>query len=203
MPISSASLAETFSPNIMSALARAKPTKRGSVQVPPLSGIKPILVNACIKLADSVATTISQAKAIFAPAPAATPFTAAMTGFCKALIFKEIRLKPLSNISSNEGDFSTSAISAMSCPAQKALPSPVIMTQRTEGSSAQSSKAPTIARRISELNELKTLGRFIVIIPMPCVFSKIILVIRRFYLIEIEKPKLKRLRKYPSVFLTF
>ena len=68
------------------------PSKRGKVKVPPLSGIKPILLKACIKLANELTTTISQAKAIFAPAPAATPLTHAITGFFSCLIFKIIGL---------------------------------------------------------------------------------------------------------------
>jgi hypothetical protein len=40
----------------------------------------------------SFANTISHAKAIFAPAPAATPFTAAITGFSIVRIFSIIGL---------------------------------------------------------------------------------------------------------------
>ena len=50
-------------------------------EVPPLSGTRPILLKACIKEADSAATTTSQARAMFAPAPAATPLMAARIGF--------------------------------------------------------------------------------------------------------------------------
>ena len=60
--------------------------------MPALSGIKPILLNAWIKDALSVATTISQQSAILAPAPAATPFTAATIGFSILRIFLIIGL---------------------------------------------------------------------------------------------------------------
>ncbi|MNH38740.1 hypothetical protein D3C79_998190 [compost metagenome] len=61
-------------------MARAIPTRRGRVQVPPESGIRPILQNAWIKLAERAARTRSQASGMFAPAPAATPLTAQITG---------------------------------------------------------------------------------------------------------------------------
>jgi hypothetical protein len=54
---------------------------RGKKKVPPESGIKPILLKACMKATDSPAIVMSQAKAMFAPAPAATPFTAHTMGF--------------------------------------------------------------------------------------------------------------------------
>jgi hypothetical protein len=37
-----------------------------------------------MKRAEALAITISHASAMFAPAPAATPFTAQMTGFCSS-----------------------------------------------------------------------------------------------------------------------
>ena len=60
--------------------ARAGPTRRGRNQVPPESGTRPSLANACRKVADFAASTMSQASAILQPAPAATPLTAATTG---------------------------------------------------------------------------------------------------------------------------
>ena len=62
------------------ALARAMPTRRGSSQVPPESGTRPILLKAWMKLAERAASTRSQASGMLAPAPAATPFTAQITG---------------------------------------------------------------------------------------------------------------------------
>ena len=60
--------------------AWARPTSRGSSQVPAQSGMRPILLKAWMKLALRVATTMSQHNARLAPAPAATPLTAASTG---------------------------------------------------------------------------------------------------------------------------
>ena len=52
--------------------------------MPPESGTRPSFENACTKLAERAAITRSQASAMFAPAPAATPLTAAMTGMGSA-----------------------------------------------------------------------------------------------------------------------
>ena len=52
-------------------MARAEPTSRGRMNVPPESGTRPTLQNAWMKLADCVAMTMSHAIARFAPAPAA------------------------------------------------------------------------------------------------------------------------------------
>ena len=52
--------------------------------MPPESGMRPILQNAWMKLADFAAITMSQASAMFAPAPAATPLTAQTTGIGSA-----------------------------------------------------------------------------------------------------------------------
>ena len=49
--------------------------------VPPASGTSPIPTNPGTNVADSAATRRSQAQANDSPAPAAGPFTAAITGF--------------------------------------------------------------------------------------------------------------------------
>ena len=54
---------------------------RGRNQVLPQSGTSPIRVKACRKVADSPASTMSQASARLMPAPAAAPLTAATIGF--------------------------------------------------------------------------------------------------------------------------
>ena len=72
--------AASLSPVIARPSACARPTSRGSSQVPPASGIRPIFENAWMKLAERLAMTRSQASARLAPAPAATPLTAATTG---------------------------------------------------------------------------------------------------------------------------
>ena len=66
--------------------ARAAPTRRGSTQVPPASGISPMRAKACRKLALRAAYTRSQASAMLAAAPAAMPLTAQITGFSSVVI---------------------------------------------------------------------------------------------------------------------
>ncbi|MNN65442.1 hypothetical protein D3C81_1809450 [compost metagenome] len=81
MPHSFAVSAGSLSPNKVKPIARAWPTARGKNHVPAESGTNPKRQNACTKFADLAAMTKSHASAIFAPAPAATPFTAQITGF--------------------------------------------------------------------------------------------------------------------------
>ena len=79
-PISSAADALTGSARIASAVARACPISRGSVQDAPVSSASPTLANASRNFALSAAIRKSQAKLSDAPAPAAMPLTAAITG---------------------------------------------------------------------------------------------------------------------------
>ena len=57
----------------------------------PESGTSPILMNAGTKLAESAAIRMSQANASDMPAPAAGPFTAAITGFSSLRIASTFR----------------------------------------------------------------------------------------------------------------
>src|SRR5215467_10182537 len=85
-PQSRACSAVIFSASMVMTLARCKPTRRGSMKVPPLSGITPIFANDWTNVAADDANTMSHANARFAPAPAATPFTAHTTGFSSVRI---------------------------------------------------------------------------------------------------------------------
>ena len=85
-PQASAFSAESGSASMVSPRARAGPTRRGSAQVPPASGTRPILAKACRKLALRAANTRSQASATLAPAPAAMPLTAQITGFSSVVM---------------------------------------------------------------------------------------------------------------------
>ena len=79
-PHSAACSAESLSPSIASPIARARADEaRQEVRAAGI-GDRPILQNAWMKLADRAAMTMSQASAMFAPAPAATPLTAHTTG---------------------------------------------------------------------------------------------------------------------------
>ena len=55
-------------------------------------GISPIFAKAWMNFADRAASTMSQASAMFAPAPAATPLTAQMTGFSSDRISRSVGL---------------------------------------------------------------------------------------------------------------
>ena len=79
-PSSAARSASTGSASISSSAARAWPVSRCSVQDDPESGPRPTRANAISTLALRAASRKSQANASEAPAPAATPFTAAITG---------------------------------------------------------------------------------------------------------------------------
>ena len=84
MPQASACAAGTGSPSIARARARASPIRRGRKKLAPESGTRPIVTKAWTKLALRAASTMSQASAKLAPAPAATPFTAQTTGIGSA-----------------------------------------------------------------------------------------------------------------------
>ena len=72
--------AGSLSPVMASAMARASPRRSTRNQLPPASGIRPILLKAWMKLAPGAAMAMSQVMASEAPAPAATPLTAAIVG---------------------------------------------------------------------------------------------------------------------------
>ncbi len=80
-PRLSARSAVTGSASISSSAATASPASRWIVQEAPESAPRPTRANAISRLALRPATRKSQANASDAPAPAATPFTAATTGF--------------------------------------------------------------------------------------------------------------------------
>ena len=144
-PICSAAGASTGSPSIRISVARPRPTTCGSSHAAPMSApASPTRTNRNAILAVSTATRRSQASAITAPAPAATPLMPATTGFGSA------RMLPISSPvmrvnCSSSGAFSSSSgpmISVTLPPLQKPRPSPVMTTARTSRSSRR-------ARRVS------------------------------------------------------
>ena len=80
-PHSCASSALSLRPLQSHSNARAYPSSRVTKNVPPESGTSPMFTNAGMKLAESAAIRMSHAHANDSPAPAAGPFTAAITGF--------------------------------------------------------------------------------------------------------------------------
>ena len=168
-PISSAAEAVTGSASSAIAVARACPISRGSVQEAPLSRASPTLAKASRNFALSAAIRKSATKASDAPAPAAIPFTAAMTGLGMVASASTIGLKCLCTVSSGAVSpaASRSACSRRSCPAQKPRPAPVSTTARTAGSAATSRTVSSSASFSSTVSELSASGRFSVTVATP------------------------------------
>ena len=120
------------------AMARAKPKRSTKNQLLPASGIKPILLKAWMNDAVGAAMAMSQAITKEAPAPAATPLTAATVGIrncCRRLV---VGLKAWSITgpgSARAIKFGPSAKSNSdkSAPAQNPRPAPVITMARISG----------------------------------------------------------------------
>ena len=103
---------------------RPRPTRRSVVrnQEPPLSGISPTRAKACTNRDESPAITTSQASARLAPAPAATPCTAATTGFVIVAIRRTSGLYPAFEGCAQVGDLGRPPEvyrTERSCPEQK------------------------------------------------------------------------------------
>ena len=159
-PIACASAALSLSPVIASASARARPTRCGSSHVPPQSGISPIFENAWMKLAERAATTMSQPSAKLAPAPAATPLTAATTGTGIERMRSASGRYSRSMTSPTSTSSPAMPASLRSCPAQKPRPAPVTTTQRTAASFAAASSAARSSACIAAVKLLSAAGRF-------------------------------------------
>ena len=165
MPMAFASVALSLSPVMHSAMARARPTRCGSSQVPPLSGTSPILLKAWMKLAPGAAMAMSHAMATDAPAPAATPLTAHTVGTRTAIRRRVVGLKAWSitgpgsarNMMSSPARKSNSDRSA---PAQNARPAPVSTNARIDLSASTSSSAAHRSRCIWRVKLLSEAGRF-------------------------------------------
>ena len=142
-PHSAAFSAGSGSPVSARPSARAWPTRRGSTQVPPLSGIRPIAEKLWMNLADFAATTMSQASAILAPAPAATPLTRAITGWGSDVSVRISGFQHCSTVSPRStASPGATARSLRSCPAQKPRPAPVSTTTRA---------SPRLVERVAQL----------------------------------------------------
>ncbi len=85
-PMRSASAALMSRPVRMMSLARACPTRRGRNHVTPASGDRPRRTYPAVHVALALTSRRSQARASPNPAPAAAPFTAAITGFSHDVI---------------------------------------------------------------------------------------------------------------------
>ena len=143
--------------------AFAMPTTRGRKYVPPQSGWSPRRTNACENRAALEARRMSQASARFIPAPAAAPFTAAMSGFGESRMSSTVRSRDGATRSMSgraRPAWLASCIALTSPPAQKPLPAPVMTITRTSGSSmARVSPAVRSSRRVPP-SALRRSGRF-------------------------------------------
>src|SRR5260370_24410170 len=125
---------------------------------------------AWMKLADRAGRTMSQARAMLAPAPAATPLTAHTTGFSKRRRRRTSGLYQVSSAlppSTLPPAAMTAARSARSCPAQKPRPAPVSSTARIVASPSTASNAAASARCSSVVKALSLSGRLSVIVATP------------------------------------
>ena len=89
-PHASASSASSRRFELIHSKARANPSSRYRNQLPPESGTSPMPTKPGTKVAALDATRTSQATASERPAPAAGPFTAAMTGFSRPRISRMV-----------------------------------------------------------------------------------------------------------------
>src|SRR5437762_1639683 len=119
------------------------------------------------------AITMSAAKAILAPAPAATPFTAHTTGFGRLI---SLRISGLYRFSSDSPRSTPSppgatARSDKSCPAQNPRPAPVISSARISGSSSALDSACATSSCICTVKLLRRSGRLSVSFAAPLLTS--------------------------------
>src|SRR5690606_18279268 len=108
------------------------------------------------KLALCASRRMSHASARLMPAPAATPFTPATTGFSRAAMarttgwYERSRMPPMSP---------STFVEPRSAPAQKPRPAPVISTARTPGSAAGPLRTSASSASSSKESALSTSGR--------------------------------------------
>ena len=116
-----------------SSLARCSPTSRGNNHEPPKSMARPRLAKISVKRARSDATIRSHPSARLHPAPAATPFTAAIVGNGSSCSRSAAR--PTMRIEATDAPApvgaSPPAAEVRSAPEQNASPAPVITSTRS------------------------------------------------------------------------
>ena len=139
----SASRASTIRPLITSSAARPGPTRRGREYVAPQSGCRPMRLNVNPMEARSLAMRKSHARASDAPAPAAGPFTAAITGCSMEPSRRTTRIPASTSVPkvASSPRCSRSLITSTSAPVHKPRPAPVMTITRTSGPVAARSSA--------------------------------------------------------------
>src|SRR5712692_184556 len=116
---------------------------------------------------------MSAARAMFMPAPAAAPFTAAITGWGMVRILRTICMPARSSGSSScvAPLWRPFPSAPRSPPAQKARPEPVMTTTRTASSAAKRLSASLTAIASSLFSAFNRSGRFITSVAMPSCFA--------------------------------
>lgn len=117
----------------------------------------------------SLASRTSHATASDAPAPAATPFTAAITGLrhARSASTAWIPARTYPSKVSASPRATRSLITSTSAPVQKPRPAPVITTTRTSASADARSTARRRSSRIAPAKAFSRSGRFSVIHATP------------------------------------
>src|SRR5581483_1681059 len=139
---------------------------------PPASSAMPRRTNTSMKRASSAAPTRSHAYARCAPSPAATPFTAATTGFSRSQSARMTRWlgRIASRVAPGCGGPAAPVAARepeRSAPVQKPFPVPVSTTARISGSSPQRASAARYASRISAFMAFRASGRLRTTHPTP------------------------------------
>src|SRR5438093_6657097 len=155
-PSRSASSAGSGSPVKNISRALPLPISRGRSQVAPPSAVRPIFTKASTNAAAGTASRMSQAIAMLAPIPAATPFMAAITGL--GMERSRVRMPWYSSLIASS-DPSLVPNSPTSAPAQKARPLPMTTTQRTASSFSTCFRAASSCLRRSPLTAFIRSGR--------------------------------------------
>jgi len=140
------------------------PTIRGRSQDPPKSTESPRRAKISENLERSVATTRSQARARFSPAPVATPSTRAMVGLASRCNARAAL--PTSRMCSREC-WASGSRPPRSAPEQNAPPAPVSTSTRSAELLATSLNSFAIRGHMSRVTALRRFGRLRVTVTTP------------------------------------
>ncbi len=133
----------TDAPETIRLSAVSTPTSRGSRCVPPAPGKRPSFTSGSAICAPGEATRKWQPSASSRPPPIATPWMAAMTGFCPC------SMAAMTVISIGSAVSWGVLNSRMSAPPEKALPAPMSTTALTSSSAAARSSPASMPLRNS------------------------------------------------------
>ena len=168
MPHCNACSALTLSPSNVMPSALALPTRRGMLQVAPISGTMPRLgPKVATKNAEWAATVMSQAKAKPNPPPAAGPLIRAIVGTGQSISARMAALKSSPCLLSSVTGFFGSAACTKSAPAQKPLPLPVRITTLIASLLRTTSSAWEMPRINSLVMAFMASGRLSVMVATP------------------------------------